>query len=147
MHDQNHNILVLVKQCMNPRCLHKLCSLPKISMSFNLHSKCYEIKMTRDPKRLFLFCWIILAYIFDSSLFVFSNFLIFFLLIYCKSSHYLFFNLKCDFNTYKGFFKNLGPNLLDVEKQLSNFYNRFQQVAKIWKKNLIYYFSTFTFGL
>ncbi len=81
----------------------------------------------------FFFCWIILAYIFDSSLFVFSNFLIFVYLFIANLLIFSFSIWKCDFNTYKGFFKNLGPNLLDVEKQLSNFYSRFQQVAKIWK--------------
>ncbi len=40
---------------------------------------------------------------------------------------------KCDFNTNKGFLWNLGLNWLDVEKQLSSFYSKFQQVAKIRK--------------
>jgi hypothetical protein len=59
-----------------------------------------------------------------------------YLFVYLFIANLLIFSFsiwKCDFNTYKGFFKNLGPNLLDVEKQLSNFYSRFQQVAKIWK--------------
>jgi hypothetical protein len=74
----------------------------------------------------FFSCWIISPYIFI------CFFQFFFVYLFIANLLIFSFSIKkCDFNTYKGFLWNLGPNLLDVEKQSSNFYNRFQQVAKI----------------
>jgi hypothetical protein len=104
-------------------------TLSKCSISFNLHSICYDIKMIRDPKRLFLF---LLDYLTLHLYLSFPSFIYLFVYLFIANLLILSFSIwKMWFQHIQRIFVESWPNLLDVEKQLSNFYNRFQQVAKI----------------